>query len=88
MTATMVDFRSRMSEIESAVNRNEKVTVLRRNRPWAVLVSIAGSAEAALPVARRRKSRDFAACGMWSDRKDMEDPAAWVRSQRRDRRVI
>ena len=45
MTATMLDFRSRMSEIEAAVNRNEGVTVMRRNRPWAILVSISGAAK-------------------------------------------
>ena len=87
MTATMLDFRSRMSEIETAVNRNECVTVMRRNHPWAILMSIALKP----PVARgalEPKSRDFAACGMWKDRVDMSDPAAWVRSVRRDRRVV
>ena len=87
MTATMLDFRSRMSEIEAAVNRNEGVTVMRRNRPWAILVSISGAAKVPQKGART-KCRDFDACGIWSDRKDMSDPAAWVRSQRKDRRVI
>ena len=87
MTATMLDFRSRMGEIEAAVNRNEEVTVMRRNRPWAILVSISGAAKVPQKGART-KCRDFDACGIWSDRKDMSDPAAWVRSQRKDRRVI
>lgn len=87
MTATMVDFRSRMSEIEAAVNRNEEVTVMRRNRPWAVLVSIS-RAEKVSSKRPLMKCRDFAACGIWSDRKDLSDPAAWVRTQRKDRRVV
>ena len=40
MTATLVELRSRMSEIESAVGRSESVMVLRRNRPWAILVPV------------------------------------------------
>ena len=87
MTATMLDFRSRMGEIEAAVNRNEGVTVMRRNRPWAILASISGAAKVPQKGART-KCRDFGACGIWSDRKDMSDPEAWVRSLRKDRRVI
>lgn len=86
MTATLVELRSRMSEVESAVNRSEPVTVLRRNRPWAVLVSVQSHHQAQVE-SMSAKSRDFTACGMWADRADVQDPTAWVKALRKDRSV-
>ena len=39
MNATMLDFRTRMSEIQEAVSRRERVTVSAHGRPWAVIVA-------------------------------------------------
>ena len=39
MNATMLDFRSRMTEIQDAVARRERVTVTSHGRPWAVIVA-------------------------------------------------
>lgn len=86
MTATLVELRSRMSEIESAVSRSEPVTVLRRNRPWAVLVSVRSHHQVQAD-ASPAKSRDFTACGMWADRADVQDPVEWVKALRKDRSV-
>lgn len=86
MTATLVELRSRMSEIESAVGRSESVMILRRNRPWAVLVPVQSHRQTqtdATPV----RSRDFTACGMWADRADVRDPTTWVKALRKDRTV-
>ena len=80
MNATMLDFRTRMSEIQKAVSRRERVTVSAHGRPWAVIVAWQ-DAKAQTPSAR-----DCAAAGMWADRDDMDDPAEWVRTRRAKRR--
>ena len=76
MEATMIDFRNRMADIQSAVSRRERVTVTSHGRPWAVVVAW----EDAMP--RTPKAGEFAAAGMWADRDDMADPSAYVRGLR------
>ena len=80
MNATMLDFRTRMSEIQKAVSRRERVTVSAHGRPWAVIVAWQ-DAKAQMPSVR-----DCAAAGMWADRDDTGDPAEWVRTRRAKRR--
>ena len=80
MNATMLDFRTRMSEIQKAVSRRERVTVSAHGRPWAVIVAWQ-DAKAQMPSAH-----DCEAAGMWADRVDMDDPAEWVRTRRARRR--
>ena len=80
MNVTMLDFRTRMSEIQKAVSRRERVTVSAHGRPWAVIVAWQ-DAKAQMPSAR-----DCAAAGRWADRDDMGDPAEWVRTRRAKRR--
>ncbi|MBQ5530485.1 MAG: type II toxin-antitoxin system prevent-host-death family antitoxin [Kiritimatiellae bacterium] len=80
MNATMLDFRTRMSEIQEAVSRRERVTVSAHGRPWAVIVSWQ-DAKTGMPSAH-----DCAAAGMWAGREDMGDPTEWVRSRRASRR--
>ena len=45
-----------------------------------------GSGEA--PRAKRKSIRDLPMIGMWKDREDMADPAAWVRNLRKPRFTI
>ena len=81
MEATMVDFRNRMADIQSAVARRERVTVTSHGRPWAVLVAW----EAGAP--KTPKASDFVAAGMWADRDDLTDPTEYV-CKLRQRRAL
>ena len=76
MEATMIDFRNRMADIQSAVSRRERVTVTSHGRPWAVVIAW----EDAKP--RTLKASEFAAAGMWADRDDLENPTDHVRKLR------
>ena len=80
MQATMLDFRRRMSEIQGAISRRERVTVTSHGRPWAVIVAWE-AAEPDVPSAR-----DCAAAGMWADREDLASPTDYVRNLRARRR--
>lgn len=79
MEATLVDFRNRMSEIQSAVSRRERVMVRSHGRPWAVVVAW----EDFHP--ERPKASELYAAGMWADRDDLSDPTAYVRKLRQRR---
>ena len=72
MEATMVDFRNRMSDIQAALSRRERVNVTSHGRPWAVLVAWEDSRS------ETAKASEFAAAGMWADREDLSDPTAYV----------
>ncbi len=80
MRATMLDFRRRMSEIQGAISRRERVTVTSHGRPWAVIVAWE-DAKPDVPSAR-----DCAAAGMWADREDLASPTDYVRNLRARRR--
>ncbi len=80
MQATMLDFRRRMSEIQGAISRRERVTVTSHGRPWAVIVAWE-DAKPDVPSAR-----DCAAAGMWADREDIASPTDYVRNLRARRR--
>jgi len=78
MKASIVDLRYRMKDVLRAIDRGETVTVLYRGKAKASLV----------PIARKPKlarASDHPACGMWADREDMSDPAAYVRKIREPR---
>ncbi len=79
MNASIVDLRYRMKDVMRAINRGETVTVLYRGKEKAKLVPITVSNE--VPF----KPSDHPFCGMWKDREDLKDPAAWVRNLRRSR---
>ena len=81
MEATMIDFRNRMADIQSAVSRRERVTVTSHGRPWAVVIAW----EDAKP--RTTKASEFAAAGMWADRDDLANPTDHVRKLRA-RRIV
>ena len=81
MQATMLDFRRRMSEIQGAISRRERVTITSHGRPWAVIVAYE-DAKPDVPSAR-----DCAAAGMWADREDLASPTDYVRNLRARRRL-
>lgn len=78
MTVTAKDLRLKTSEILKRVQRGGSVMVTLRGKPVARLVST-------LEEKAERDLNDYAAIGMWADRKDMKDPAAWVRKIRQPR---
>ena len=80
MQATMLDFRRRMSEIQGAISRRERVTITSHGRPWAVIVAYE-DAKPDVPSAR-----DCAAAGMSADREDLASPTDYVRNLRARRR--
>lgn len=78
ITVTAKQLRLKTSEILKKVRKGNDVMVTFRGRPVARIVSVGG----------RRKGKDlldFAAIGMWADRKDMSDASAWVRKIRKPR---
>jgi prevent-host-death family protein len=78
MTVTAKDLRLKTSEILKKVQRVGSITITLRGKPVARLTST-----------RREKSerdlKDYRAIGMWAGRKDMKNPAAWVRKVRQPR---
>ncbi len=80
MEASFVDLRKKSREILRALDQNERVTVLYRGKPKAVLVPI--RTRSARTSAR---AGEHAAFGMWSDRDDLADVASYVRRIRQGR---
>jgi len=76
----MLDFRNRMTEIQDAIMRKERVTVTSHGRPWAVIVAWQ-DAKPQTPSAH-----DCVAAGMWADRDDLANPVEYVRGLRAKRR--
>ncbi len=77
--ASMLDLRHKMKEILSAIDRGETVTILYRGKERAKLVPL----DDAKP--RRKSITESPAFGMWKDREDMRDVAAYVRKLREPR---
>lgn len=67
MNASFVDLRKKSHAILRALNRNEKVTVLYRGKPKAVMQPLAGGSP---PPGR---AKDHAAFGLWADRRDITE---------------
>jgi len=80
MKASFVDLRKKSSEIIKALGRNERITVLYRGKPAAIMQSIDEQRDASVGSAR-----EHTAFGLWADRDDMNDAAAHVRQLRRGR---
>lgn len=78
MKARIVDLRYRMKDVLKAVDRGETVTVLYRGKEKARLVPIGAAPKTAL--------RSDPAFGMWAQRKEVSDPAQWLRKLRRGSR--
>ena len=78
MKASIVDLRYRMKDVLRAIDRGETVTVLYRGKERARLVPVQTKGDTP-------KAEDQPFFGMWKDRKDMADPAAYVRKIRKNR---
>ncbi|HUT58631.1 MAG TPA: type II toxin-antitoxin system Phd/YefM family antitoxin [Phycisphaerae bacterium] len=80
MKASFVDLRKKSGQILRALERNERVTVLYRGRPKAVMhpVGAEGKGQAV-------KVREHPAYGLWADRDDLGDVAGHVRGLRKGR---
>ena len=77
MEASVLDLRKKMSEVMSAIDRHERVTLTHRGRRRAIIV----------PIQEKKKVKvaDLAAFGMWADRDDMKNPVSYVEKQRDQR---
>jgi len=77
MEASVLDLRKKMSEVMSAIDRHERVTLTHRGRRRAVI----------LPIAEKKKVKvaDLPAFGMWADREDVDDPVSFVEKLREPR---
>lgn len=84
MEASFVDLRTKSRQVVEALRRNESVTVTYRGKPLAVMRPIE-SADSATSTEPPASARDHPSFGIWADREDMADPAAWVRELRRPR---
>ena len=80
MRASIVDLRYHMKDVLRAIDRGESVTVLYRGKERARLVPSGEKAGQTLV-----NPSDHPACGMWKDREDMADPAAYIRKLREPR---
>ena len=80
MEASFVDLRKKSRQIARALGRRERVTLLYRGRPTAVIEPLVS--KGSQPGGR---AQDQPACGLWADRTDMKDVRAYVRKLRRGR---
>ena len=78
MNATAKDLRFHSRALLAAVSRGEEVVITFHGKPMARMVAM--KAEKIKPVKGK-----YAAFGMWSDRPEMADVKAYVRSLRRGR---
>ena len=79
MEASVLDLRKRMREVMMAIDRHETVTLTHRGKRRAMIVPWAKTKKKKVKVA------DLSAFGMWSDRPEMVDPAAYVETIRKPR---
>ena len=79
MEASVLDLRKRMREVLMAIDRHETVTLTHRGKRRAMIVPWAKTKKKKVKVA------NLAAFGMWSDRSETADPAAYVESIRKPR---
>ena len=79
MEASVLDLRKRMREVMMAIDRHETVTLTHRGKRRAVIVPWSKTKRTKV------KTADLAAFGMWGDRPEMDDPAAYVDDIRKPR---
>ncbi len=80
MKASFVDLRKKSSEIIRALHRNEPVTVMYRGKPAAVMQPITDATRRTVA-----KASEHPSFGMWANRDDLADVAAYVRNLRKGR---
>ena len=81
MEASFVDLRKKSAEIIKALKRKERVTVLYRGKPAAVMQPI-GHQDASNPMTSAAEHEAF---GLWADRQDSGNVAHELRAIRRRR---
>ena len=79
MEASVLDLRKKMRNVMSAIERHEHVTLTHRGKRRAVIVPWSEMQKTKV------KTADLPAFGMWADRPDMADPAAYVEGIRKPR---
>ena len=79
MEASVLDLRKRMRDVMMAIDRHETITLTYRGKRRAVIIPWSQTRKTKVKVA------DLAAFGMWSDRPEMDDPAAYVETIRKPR---
>ena len=87
MTTTFLDIRKKSGEIIRALRRNERITVLYRGKPAAVIHPIddAGGDALTSTAPRPHRAQDHVAFGLWAKRPDLKDVPTHVRRLRRGR---
>lgn len=77
MRVTTLDMRRDPKKILDAIARNETVTLTHRGKPVASIAPIRAT--------RTMKVAEHPAVGMWADRPEMADAAAYIRQLRKGR---
>jgi prevent-host-death family protein len=78
MKMTFLELRRDPAKLLEALERNEEVTLSRRGREVARVIPSGRPATSA-------RVKSHPAFGMWADRRDTSDPAAFVRNLRKGR---
>lgn len=86
MKASIVDLRYHMKDVLRAIDRGETVIVFYRGKQKAKLMPIRKESENSRT--NTVKTKDQSLFGMWSDRKDLADPSAYLRTLRKSRQVL
>ena len=77
MNISFLELRRDPAKILKALERNETIVLSRRGKAIARIVPMETAAVC--------KPSEHEAVGMWADREDMKDPAAYVRELRKGR---
>lgn len=80
MNVSVTTLQKRLPEVLEALGKNERVVLSHSGRRIALLQPVPDVDD------EIRRIRNHPAVGMWADRDDMKDPAAWVRGKRQRRR--
>ena len=75
MVVTAKQLRLKTSEVLKKVQQVGSITVTLRGKPVAKLTALDGK--------KPMRAADHPAFGMWADREDMQDSAAWEREVRK-----
>lgn len=80
MNVSVKTLNKRLPAVMEALDKNERVTLSHEGKKIALLQPVSDI------ESEIQRIRDHPAVGMWADREDMKDPAAWLREKRRRRR--
>lgn len=82
MTSSVLDLQKQLPDILRALKRREKIVVSYGRKKLALLQPLSDDADRESDEGDVRKNPAF---GMWRDREEFADPAAFVRAVRRGR---